>query len=165
MGGMTNISPQDGRALRTAFGQFATGVTIITAQTQNGDPIGITANSFASVSLDPPLLMWSPAKSAGRHDVFTQATHFAVHVMQHDQQNICADFVREGNAFEAYGWHANAHGVPLLDKVLARFECRRYGLTDAGDHTLILGEVQNCAIQNGAPLVFSAGQYGSFTPN
>ncbi|MGB0799466.1 MAG: flavin reductase family protein, partial [Planktomarina sp.] len=83
---MQDCLTSDGQALRGAFGRFATGVTVITTQDATGDPVGITANSFASVSLDPALLLWSPAKSAGRHDVFVNASHFAVHILCDDQR-------------------------------------------------------------------------------
>ncbi len=159
---MIDTSPSDGRALRTAFGRFATGVTVITTLDDDGKPFGITANSFASVSLDPPLLLWSPAKGSGRHRVFTQARHFAVHVMRDDQRAICDGFVKDAYAFDGVVFGSNEHGVPVLEEALARFECRRFGLTDAGDHTLVLGEVQRCAIGDGAPLTFFAGAYGGF---
>ncbi len=159
---MNSIDPKDGRALRGAFGQFATGVTVITTRDDDGNPFGITANSFASVSLDPPLLLWSPAKGSGRHKVFTQAREFAVHVMRDDQRPICDGFVKDPFAFDGVAWSENAEGVPILDSALARFECRRFGLTDAGDHTLVLGEVHRCSMADGAPLTFFSGGYGGF---
>jgi len=159
---MDTCDPTDGRALRSAFGKFATGVTVITTRDDDGNPFGITANSFASVSLDPPLLLWSPAKGSGRHKVFTQAREFAVHVMRDDQRAICDGFVKDAFAFDGLDWSENAEGVPVLASALARFECRRFGLTDAGDHTLVLGEVYRCAVGDGAPLAFFSGKYGGF---
>lgn len=161
---MTKTDVKDPKALRSAFGRYATGVTIVTASAANGAPVGITANSFSSVSLEPPLVLWSPAKSSGRHDVFVNAEHYAVHVLRHDQKAVCEAFVRGANSFDLLPSHVNQFGVPVLSDVLARFECRRYGLTDAGDHTLVLGEVLDCTIADGLPLTFFSGQYGAFNP-
>lgn len=150
----------DPRAFRDALGEFATGVTVITMRTEDGQMVGITANSFASVSLDPALVLWSPAKSSRRHDVFAQAAHFAIHVLGADQGDVASGFVREANAFGDLTWVDNAHRVPLIEGCVARFECTQFQVVDAGDHTIILGQVTACAHQPGAPLVFHQGQFG-----
>lgn len=152
------------RTFRNALGQFATGVTVVTCLDQDGAPIGITANSFASVSLDPPLVLWSPAKTSTRYGPFMAARHFAIHVMGADQAAICSGFARDGRAFETCDWTSNTHGVPILSGCLARFECSQNACHDAGDHTIIVGLVESFAAQDGTPLVFSSGGYGSFVP-
>ncbi|WP_299968933.1 flavin reductase family protein [uncultured Roseobacter sp.] len=153
--------PDTQREFRTALGQFATGVTVITAGTPQG-PIGMTANSFSSISMDPPLVMWSPAKSSRRYAPFAQATHFAVHVMGMAQEGIAMRFAKAGDAFDGLDVTLNAHGVPLLDGCLARFECSTHRIVDAGDHAIILGLVGCVAQRSGDPLVFCQGAFRAF---
>ena len=154
--------PDTARDFRTALGQFATGVTVVTCS-HNGAPLGITANSFASVSLDPPLVLWSPARSSKRFQAFEQATHFAIHIVEEAQIDLCGHFVRSGTDFETLDWHTNAAGVPLIDGCLARFECQRHAIHDGGDHAIIVGRVTSAAIGAGDPLLFAKGAYGRFT--
>ena len=152
--------PDTARAFRDALGQFATGITVITCATRQG-PLGITANSFASVSLDPPLVLWSPARSASRFPVFEAAQHFAIHVIGTQQQNMCQAFVKDGAAFADLDWAPGATGAPLIDGCLARFECERHAVHDGGDHAIILGRVVSATLGRGAPLVFAAGQFAT----
>ena len=151
------------RALGSALGAFTTGVTVVTALTEAG-PIGMTVNSFASDTLDPPLVLWSPAKSSGRHGVFTGAAHFAVHVLGLEEDGLSARFTRGGLGFEGLDWQANAEGVPVISGTLARFECATASLHDAGDHTIVLGRVLRAAHREGDPLCFSRGAFGRFAP-
>lgn len=161
---MTRFEPgaDSARAFRDALGCFATGVTVITARSSLG-PVGITANSFSSVSLDPPLVLWSPAKSSRRHEAFVAAEEFAIHILGTEQAEIALAFVRDGDAFAQFDSRDTATGLPLLEKCLARFECRRFAAHDAGDHTVIIGEVLAAETRPGEPLVFARGQYGRFT--
>jgi flavin reductase (DIM6/NTAB) family NADH-FMN oxidoreductase RutF len=149
------------RALRNALGRFATGVTVITCNTPTG-PIGMTANSFASVSLDPALVLWSPAKASKRYKAFTEAEHFAIHVMTAEQTDICNGFAKNGEAFDGYDWHACSKGVPLIAHCLSRFECARAAVHDAGDHSIIVGQVTRVSTQAAEPLMFYSGKYGGF---
>jgi len=153
--------PDSARALRDALGRFATGVTVVTALGPEG-PVGITANSFASVSLDPPLVLWSPARASSRFPVFAEAEHFAIHVLGADQRDLAAHFTRHGRDFGGLEVTEGPGGVPLIGQCLARFACRRFAAQDAGDHAIILGEVLEAAFREGEPLVFSQGFYGSF---
>lgn len=153
--------PDTARALRDAMGRFATGVTVVTAVGPEG-PVGITANSFASVSLDPALVLWSPAKASSRYPVFAAARHFAIHILGDDQRDLAAHFTRHGREFDGIEVSEGPGGVPLLDRCLARFACRRVAAHDAGDHQIIVGEVLEAALRDGAPLVFSQGFYGEF---
>ena len=150
----------DQRAFRAALSAYATGVTVVTTNSADG-PIGITANSFASVSLAPPLVLWSPAKSSKRFKYFTGAKHFAIHVLAGHQQQLCNDFTRDKSAFDGIDWAANKYGVPLINGCLARFECILIAEHNAGDHTIIVGQVTDASTHEGIPLLFQAGKFVS----
>jgi len=154
--------PDTTREFRDALGRFATGVCVITADSDIG-PLGITANSFASVSLDPPLVLWSPAKFSKRYNAFANAPHFAIHVVDADQADLCQRFAQDGTAFDGTDWQLGAQNVPLLNGVLARFECTTVATHDGGDHRIVVAEVTQATWRDGAPLVFSQGTYGQFT--
>lgn len=149
------------RAYRNALGSFTTGVTVVTAMSADG-PIGMTVNSFASVSLDPPLVLWSPAKSSSKHAAFAGAHHYAIHVLGADQDHLSSAFTRGGAAFDGLKVEINPQGVPVLPGTLARFECVQQALHDAGDHTIIIGKVLRVAHRQGEPLCFSQGRFGRF---
>jgi flavin reductase (DIM6/NTAB) family NADH-FMN oxidoreductase RutF len=159
--------PAAPRLLRTALGRFATGVTLVTARdADDGSPIGIVVNSFASVSLDPPLVLWSAARASMRHRHFTAATAFAIHVLRADQRALTERFTRTGPGFEGLAHRPGTEGVPLLDDVLARFECVTEATHEGGDHTIIIGRVVRFSLSHdGAPLCFFGGGFGGFTPD
>ena len=161
-----NIDPNqaDPRVFRDALGQFGTGVTVVTCHTQAG-PMGITANSFSSLSLDPPLVLWSPAKASGRYDAFYNAQYFAIHILAADQAEICMRFARSGQFPEGLAWSEGEGGTPLIDGCLSRFECQKFAAHDAGDHTIIIGHVTRLCRNSGAPLLFHSGKYGRFHPH
>jgi len=155
---VTDFDPHhDPRAFRDALGAYATGVTIVTVPSNDG-PIGITANSFASVSLDPPLVLWSPAKLSKRFKYFSGAPHFAIHILGADQLDVCDGFAKNMAAFGDLDWETGAHDVPHIHGCLARFECTLDAEHDAGDHTIIVGRVIAASARNGAPLMFHGGQ-------
>jgi len=156
-------SHAEARRFRDALGQFATGVTVVTTLGPEG-PVGITANSFSSLSLDPPLVLWSPARASRRFKAFADSMHFAIHVLGADQFALGRHFALQGLDFDLPGVGANAAGVPLLPDCLARFECRREAVHDGGDHALVVGRVERVCTRPGAPLIFSAGRYGGFLP-
>lgn len=159
---LASVAPDaDARGFRDTLSQFATGVTIVTTAGPSG-PIGITANSFASVSLDPPLVLWSPAKSSQRFSHFSNARAFAIHVLAAHQHEVCAGFARDWAAFDDLTLGQNAEGVPIFDACLARYECSLETAHDAGDHMIIVGRVLRAGHREGRPLVFHAGQYGDF---
>lgn len=155
--------PTTERAFRDALGCFATGVTLVTIESAEG-PMGFAANSFAAVSLDPPLVLWSPAKSSRRFGHYIAASHYAIHVLPQDARDLLARFGREGPGFDGLAFGRNAEGVPLLDQAVARFECRQHATHEGGDHMIILGEVLRATHRGGAALVFHQGQYGGFSP-
>jgi flavin reductase (DIM6/NTAB) family NADH-FMN oxidoreductase RutF len=149
------------RAFRAALGQFATGVTLITIQGPKG-PMGFTANSFSSLSLDPPLVLWSLAKSSQRYGPYIAAPHFAIHVLADDQADLIARFARNGAGFDGLAHDRSPQGVPLIAGALARFDCALHQVFDGGDHSIILGRVLLASQASGAPLVFCQGQMGGF---
>jgi len=163
---MTAFTPnlETAREFRDALGCFATGVTIVTCAAEDG-PLAIAANSFSSLSLDPALVLWSPAKTSRRFPPFNAAKHYAIHVLTANQATLCQTFARDGTAFDDVAWTPGPTGVPLIEGCLARFECTRHAIHDGGDHVIIVGEVTQAEINEGTPLVFSKGSYGRFTDN
>lgn len=154
--------PIDPRALRNAFGAFATGVTVITTRQADGTPRGFTANSFTSVSLDPPLLLVCLAKSAHSVDVFSEAPHFAVNILAEDQKAVSGLFAsRTPDKFQHCDWTPGYAEVPLLTGALAQFTCARHQLVDAGDHVILIGRVEDFAVSDGQPLGYFRGNYFS----
>jgi flavin reductase (DIM6/NTAB) family NADH-FMN oxidoreductase RutF len=156
----TVTPPGDHRALRDAFGRFATGVTVITTVGPEG-PVGFTANSFSSLSLDPPLVLWSPAKSSRRFGVFAGASVYAIHVLADDQTGLIHRFTRTGEGFDGLDLAMTDEGLPVLP-ALARFDCAAHAVHDGGDHAILVGRVLRVTLREGAPLVFSQGRYGGF---
>ncbi|MEM6823974.1 MAG: flavin reductase family protein [Pseudomonadota bacterium] len=150
------------RDLRDALGRFATGICVVTTHTDKG-PLGITANSFASVSLDPPLVLWSPARASKRFSAFAATREFAIHVLGEDQDDVCRRFSQGGWDFDGLDWQPGSDGTPLIEGCLARFECGLAAQHDGGDHLIIIGKVGAVAYRDGAPLLFSGGGYGRFT--
>ena len=157
----TVTSPDDQRLLRDAFGRFATGVTVVTTTGTEG-PVGFTANSFSSLSLDPPLVLWSPAKSSRRFGVFAGASAYAIHVLADDQAGLIHRFARSGEGFAGLDHALTDEGLPVLP-ALARFDCAAHAVHDGGDHAILVGRVLRVTLREGAPLVFSQGRYGGFT--
>lgn len=155
-------SAETERQYRDALGRFATGVTLVTADSADG-PIGMTVNSFASVSLDPALVLWSVDKKSGRYEPFVTASHFAIHVLAENQHQAAMDFAREAQAFNAEDWHMSEDNVPLVKKAISRFECAREAVYDGGDHSIIVGRVLRFSQRQDQPLVFMAGEFGTFT--
>lgn len=157
----------DPRTLRAALGRFATGVTVVTACEANDPhaPVGITANSFASVSLDPALVLWSAARSSLRHRHFAQAHAFTIHVLADHQTDLANRFTGRGAGFNDLDFTLNSHGVPIFEGVLARFECITEATHEGGDHTIIIGRIEAVSTNDsGEPLVFARGQFGKFFP-
>ena len=149
--------------LRQALGTFATGVTVVTTIDAKDKPRGFTANSFTSVSLDPPLVLVCLAKDAATSPVFMNSEYFCVNILAEDQQDIAAVFASQGHdRFENVSWQTALHGSPLLDGALTRFECKRFSTTDAGDHTIIVGEVLDFETSGRSPLVYCSGSYVEF---
>ena len=151
----------DARTLRDALGCFATGVTVVTTLDEEGQPVGLTANSFTSVSLDPPLLLVCIAKSAGSLNAMEAAENFAVNVLHIGQQPTSNLFAKSGeDRFAATPWRRGHNGAPLLSGALAHFECRRHALHEGGDHVILVGEVVRARFEpRRDPLLYFRGKY------
>ena len=154
-------SGSDPRTLRDALGCFATGVTVVTCLDSAGLPVGLTANSFTSVSLDPPLLLVCVAKAAASATPLTEAEHFAVNVLQTGQQPASITFsTRVEDRFGQTAWGCGEHGAPVLRESLSVFECARSAVHDGGDHWILVGEVKRASFEPGLdPLLYFRGSY------
>jgi flavin reductase (DIM6/NTAB) family NADH-FMN oxidoreductase RutF len=153
----TELNPDE---LRRALGRFVTGVTIVTCRDADGNAVGLTANSFNALSLDPPLVLWSLRVSSSSIAAFTGASHFAVNVLAADQVELSRLFARPSSAkFDAGDWTDGQGGAPLLAGCVAVFECRRHSHHPAGDHLLFIGEVERLGGTTATPLVYHAGHY------
>ena len=156
----------DTRALRNALGQYTTGVAIITTRTPDGPHIGLTVNSFTSVSLDPPLVLFCLANRSSLLAAFEQAAHFAINVLAKGQQELSNRFARpSSNSWEGVKHQIGESGCALLTGVLGTLECARRAAYPGGDHLILVGEVVRFAVTApaGDPLVFYQGSYGAFT--
>ena len=154
----------DPAEFRKALGAFATGVTIITTRAEDGTLVGLTANSFNSVSLNPPLVLWSLAQTAASLPVFRSSPHWAVHVLASTQEDLSGRFARRGiDKFAGLDNETGVGGVPLLKGCTARLECRNAFQYEGGDHIIFVGEVLNFARSEAAPLVFHGGKYAHAT--
>ena len=149
-------------ALRRAFGKFATGVAVVTTSDATGAPVGLTINSFSSVSLEPALVLWSLTSISPKLDIFRKASHFAINILAEDQRAICETFAkRSPDRFAKIDWHRGIADLPVIANTLATFECRRTMTTEAGDHVVFFGEVQECEQSDLDPLLFFSGKYGT----
>ncbi|AMS45324.1 flavin reductase [Aminobacter aminovorans] len=150
----------DPKAFRRALGSFPTGVTIITSA-GNGGPVGVTANSFSSVSLDPPLVLWSLSHGSRSYQAFKECEHFAINVLTEDQVDVSQAFASASeDKFSLAAWRKGQTGSPLIDNALAYFDCVCEARYEGGDHTIMIGRVVDFARYEGAPLAFSQGRYG-----
>lgn len=155
----------DARDFRNALGAFATGVTIITAMADDGRPVGLTCNSFASVSLNPPLVLWSLVIYSPNMSAFQNASHFAVNVLGASQQNLATQFARSADdKFAGVNWRLGLGDAPVLADTVATFECRSVDRYYGGDHVIFLGSVEAYAYNSSEPLLFAQGAFGRFAP-
>lgn len=145
--------------LRRNLSRFATGVSVVTCLGDKG-PCGITANSFSSVSLDPPLVLWNIAKVSNSLNAYLTAEHFAINVLGAGQLSVAQHFAQSVHTrFENIDYAPSEHGVPLLPGTIACFECRTYAVHDCGDHYIIIGEIERYRSTDDAPLLFFGGEY------
>jgi len=152
--------PFTASGLRAALGQYATGVAIATTLNGEGAPVGLTINSFASVSLDPPLILWSLGLGSALLPNFRDRGHFAINVLSAAQQPLADRFAsRQPDKFSGLDWQPGADGVPLLPAALARFECRLEQAVPGGDHLILIGRVLGFDRADGEPLIFFASRY------
>ena len=166
---MTN--PQDDAAgvdeahFRQVLGHFPTGVTVVTAM-NDGTPVGLAVGSFTSVSLDPPLVLFCPAKTSSSWNHIERAGAFCVNILGENQEDVSRVFAGKGeDKFQGLGWKMGAVGAPIINDVLAWIDCRIETVHDGGDHHLVVGRVKELGIgHEGRPLVFFRGGYGRFEP-
>ncbi|HEY3596561.1 MAG TPA: flavin reductase family protein [Paraburkholderia sp.] len=159
----------DAAKFRSALSQFATGVTVITTRASSGELIGITASSFNSVSLAPPLVLWSLATRSASMQVFQANSHYVVNVLAASQLDLCKRFATvKGDRFEGVSHAASDSGMPVLDGALAWFECHNRSRYVEGDHVIFVGEVERCGVLDNAeataPLVFQNGVFHTLKP-
>ncbi len=147
--------------LRNAFGSFATGVTVVTANPEGFAPFGMTVNSFSSLSLDPPLLLWSLQNNSECWDAFVAAEQFAINILAEHQQDLSSLYAKKGqHDLQAEHFEIGPSGVAVLNDSLARFECRVEERLAGGDHTIYVGRVEHLrTTDHERPVVFYAGQY------
>ena len=151
---------------RTALGMFATGVTVVTGRNASGGCFGLTANSFNSVSLAPPLVLWSLSRTAGTMPHFERGSHYAINILGADQRALAERFASKTlDRFAGVAWHEGGCGAPLLDGAAAVFECFNRSRYEEGDHVIFIGEVERCRVEPGAtPLIFHGGRYFTELP-
>ncbi len=151
---------------RAALGMFATGVTIVTALGADGRPVGLTANSFNSVSLAPPLVLWSLSRYAGSMPAFRTGSHYAINILAADQRALAERFAaKTADRFAGVAWHGGTAGAPVIEGAAAVFECFNRSRYEEGDHVIFVGEVEHCEHRTGAqPLLFHGGRYYTELP-
>jgi flavin reductase (DIM6/NTAB) family NADH-FMN oxidoreductase RutF len=151
---------------RAALGMFATGVTIVTARDAHGMRVGLTANSFNSVSLAPPLVLWSLSKLAGSMPAFTRGSHYAVNILSSEQRQLAERFAsKEPDRFAGVAFREGIAGALILEGAAAVFECFNRSQYEEGDHIIFVGEVERCTRRVGAqPLIFHGGRYFTELP-
>lgn len=155
-----SVNNNESAGLRQCLGRFATGVTVVTCADARGGPCGITANSFSSVSLEPPLVLWNIAKVSNSLQAYLGAKHFAFNILGEDQQDISDHFARTDHTrFSGIEYSLSADGVPLLGGAIAVLECHTHEIHDCGDHYIIIGEVLRFESRDGEPLIFANGGY------
>lgn len=152
----------DQAQFRQLLGRFATGVTVLTARDANGRPHGMTANSLASVSLEPPLILLSIDHEAAMHDLLVSAPAFAVNILASNQETVSRRFAQDRDErFDGIGYQESPRGLILLDGALAHIECERAATHEAGDHTILVGSVVAGSAREGRPLCYFRGGYAS----
>lgn len=149
------------QSFRAALGRFATGVTIVTTRSDTGAPVGLTVSSFNSVSLQPPLVLWSLAIEADSLPVFSTGSHFAVHVLGSHQRELAERFATRGrDRWDGVPFQDGLGGVPLLDGAVAVFECANRSRYEEGDHVIFVGEVLRCVHRTDvSPLLYHGGRF------
>lgn len=155
---MSGIDPVH---FRQALGSFVTGVTIVTARGTDGEPVGLTVNSFNSVSLDPPLVLWSLSLKSGSLPAFRDAPAWAVHVLAAGQEELSSHFARPGrDKFAGISCDDGPEGAPRIAGYAARFGCRAAFEYEGGDHAIFVGHVEQLDVNEAEPLIYHGGDYG-----
>jgi flavin reductase (DIM6/NTAB) family NADH-FMN oxidoreductase RutF len=157
-----NPATSDSSELRRAMGSFATGITVVTCCDAKGRPCGITANSFSSVSLEPPLVLWNIARASNSLEAFLNADQFVINVLAEHQRAVAQHFAQSDHQlFDQIDFEPGPAGTPLLPETLGRFECSTHHIYEGGDHYIIVGKVNRYRYASGAPLLFYGGRYAA----
>lgn len=160
-----DVQMTDAAGLRQALRRFATGVTIVTARRDDGAPIGLTVNSFGSVSLDPPLVLWNLSRASPNLRAFQLAEHFAINLLSHHQMELARRFAApHPDRFASLTWQEGLGGAPVIDGSAAVFECSRFAEYPGGDHVIFLGRVDRLTTADHRPLVFFDGGFHAAPP-
>jgi 3-hydroxy-9,10-secoandrosta-1,3,5(10)-triene-9,17-dione monooxygenase reductase component len=156
-----SVVTPDSASFRTVLGHFATGVTVVTAM-DGDEPVGVAANAFTSVSLDPPLVLFCVARDSSTWPRIERSGHFTVNILGEHQEDVCRTFATRGvDRFSEVDWHVGTGGSPVLHGVLAYIDCELWATYDGGDHVIVVGRVLDLGITDDArPLVFFRGGYG-----
>lgn len=165
---MTEYPEIDGRTFRNVLGQFCTGITVITTFADDDTPVGFACQSFAALSLDPPLVLFCPTKASRSWAAIEKRGHFAVNVLAEEQRELCARFgSREPDKFAGAAWRTSDLELPLLDDALATIQCTVDRVVDGGDHHIVIGRVLALSetTDSGRPLLFYRGQYSAIEPD
>ena len=158
---MTQTQSDEQLAFRKALGNYPTGVTVVTTFTEANEPIGMTVNSFASVSLDPLLILWSIDKKSKAYDIYTKAEKFAVNILASDQGDICNLFAsKEQDRFSKIEWSTSKQTLPIIANTLSVLECETAQQIDGGDHTIFIGRVVNIENSDKNPLLYHRRSIG-----
>ena len=152
----------DSREFRNALGRFATGVCLITVVDEKDNALAMTANSFSSVSLDPPLVLWNLQNTSDVYEYFSQPRHFAINVLTQEQLDLSNQYARKDqHELDADHYRVGKHGAPVIRDALMSFECELYATHEGGDHLIIVGRVLELSgLPEGNPLLFYSGSYG-----
>jgi flavin reductase (DIM6/NTAB) family NADH-FMN oxidoreductase RutF len=146
--------------LRRTLGKFATGITVVTCTAADGRACGITVNSFTSVSLEPPLVLWNIGKRSNSLEAYLGTSHYAIHVLGSEQEHLARHFARSDHkSFDAIEYTISDNGVPILPDVLARLDCETWKIHEAGDHHIIIGRVIDHEARSGSPVLYFDGAY------
>ena len=157
---MTGSKELDTNAFRSALSRFATGIGVVTTLDSQGEKVGITVSSFNSVSLDPPLILWSIGLDSMSYDVFMEVEYFAVHILAADQEELCDRFAQRGNdKFASFECREGINGVPILPDFAACFECSTEHIYPGGDHNIIVGRVHRFEERETEPLIYYRSQF------
>jgi flavin reductase (DIM6/NTAB) family NADH-FMN oxidoreductase RutF len=154
------VTHLDSAVFRELCGRFATGIVVVTTMSQEGHPVGMTANSFTSVSLVPPLVSLNVDHGAAMHGHVSRAARFAVNILESRQEAVSRRFAEEHpDRFDGVGYRVSDLGLPLLEGTLAVLECERHNSFEAGDHTIVVGRVLGGQVNDGRPLLYYRGGY------
>lgn len=155
----------DGMCLRKAMSQYGTGIAVATTLDKEGAPHGLTINSFNSVSLDPPLVLWSLSHKSGNMDAFSHSGHFAINVLSESQKDVSVRFATPDlDRFADTSWHKGVEGSPLLPGVVASLECKVEKIVEGGDHLIFIGRVVDAKHTELPPLLYHGGAYHTLGP-